>query len=279
MTCPARGTLPVMFSDYLERWMLTPDGAPIVTPTSKLLPVRRDAIPAMLKVAVHAEERRGGLLMTRWNGEGVARVLAHEGDAILMERAQGGTSLAELSRHGRDDDASRIICATVARLHAPRSSLPQDLVEDLVPLTRWFEALDPAANAHGGILRLCATTASGLLATQQDVLVLHGDIHHGNILDFGPRGWLAIDPKGLTGERAFDYANIFCNPDLETATSPGRLARRAEVVAEAAALDRGRLLQWIVAWAGLSAAFSIEDGASPKGGLAVAELAAAELSS
>ena len=95
-------------------------------------------------------------------------------------------------------------------------------------------------------------------------MVLHGDIHHGNILDFGPRGWLAIDPKGLTGERAFDYANIFCNPDLETATSPGRLARRAEVVAEAAALNRGRLLQWIVAWAGLSAAFSIEDGASPK---------------
>jgi len=53
-----------------------------------------------------------------------------------------------------------------------------------------------------------------LLADQHDVGVLHGDIHHGNILDFGPRGWLTIDPKGLIGERDFDYANLFCNPDL-----------------------------------------------------------------
>jgi streptomycin 6-kinase len=50
-----------------------------------------------------------------------------------------------------------------------------------------------------------------------------------------------------------------------------------EIVATAAALDRSRLLQWIVAWAGLSAAFAIEDATSPIGALAVAELVAAEL--
>ncbi len=230
----------------------------------------------MLKVAAHPEERRGNRLMARWNGQGAARVLAHDGDAILMERAEAGTSLPDLARGDGDEQASRIICASVARLHAWSSSPPQDLVKDLIPLARWFEPLEPAAEAHGGILRLSAATASELLATPRDVVVLHGDIHHGNILDFGPRGWLAIDPKGLIGERAFDYANLFCNPDLATATS--RLARRVEVVAQAAALDRGRLLRWIVAWAGLSAAFLLEDGMSPAGALAVAELATAELS-
>jgi streptomycin 6-kinase len=73
-----------------------------------------------------------------------------------------------------------------------------------------------------------------LLATQRDVVALHGDMHHENVLRFGSRGWLAIDPKGLTGERGFDYANIFCNPDGATATMPGRLARQTRVVAEAA---------------------------------------------
>jgi streptomycin 6-kinase len=266
-----------MFSEYLERWKLTPDGDPIVTPTSRLLPVRRSGSPAMLKVAVHPEERRGNRLMTRWDGNGAARVLTHAGDAILMERAAQGISLADLARGGRDDEASRIICATVVRLHAHESP-PQELVKDLVPLTRWFEALKPAADRHGGILRHCATTASELLATPQAVMVLHGDIHHGNVLDFGPRGWLVIDPKGLIGERAFDYANLFCNPDAETATSPGRLARQVDVVATAAALDRSRLLRWILAYAGLSAAFAIEDGASPTAALTVAELAAVELS-
>jgi streptomycin 6-kinase len=229
----------------------------------------------MLKVAVHPEEKRGNLLMAWWNGRGAARVLEHAGDAVLIERAEETISLADLSRQGRDDEVSRIICATVGRLHAPGSLPPWHLLDELIPLTRWFEALAPAADAHGGILRRAAVAASGLLATPRDVMVLHGDIHHRNILDFGPRGWLAIDPKGLHGERGFDYANLFCNPDQETATA--RLAPRVEVVAEAAALDRERLLQWILAWAGLAAAFQIEDGISPKGALAIAELAAAEL--
>ena len=108
---------------------------------------------------------------------------------------------------------------------------------------------------------------------------LHGDIHHGNILDFGPRGWLAIDPKGLIGERGFDYANLFCNPEAEIAIAPGRLARQVDVVAEAAGLDRRRLLKWIMAYAGLSAAWFLEDGEweAATTPLAVAELAAAEL--
>jgi streptomycin 6-kinase len=132
---------------------------------------------------------------------------------------------------------------------------------------------------HGGILADCAATARELLASEREVAVLHGDIHHGNILDFGPRGWLAIDPKGLIGERGFDYANLFCNPDAAVALAPGRLAREVDVVAEAAGLERQRLLQWIMAYAGLSVAWFLEDGEweQAKTPLAVAELAASEL--
>lgn len=106
---------------------------------------------------------------------------------------------------------------------------------------------------------------------------MHGDIHHDNVLDAGPRGWLAIDPKRLVGERGFDYVNIFCNPDRETAISPQRLSRQVSVVAEAAGLDRVRLLKWIVAWASLSAVWILEDGEQPDLDLAVARLALTEL--
>ena len=114
-----------------------------------------------------------------------------------------------------------------------------------------------------------------MLATTRDV-VLHGDLHHDNVLDFGERGWLAIDPTYL-GERGFDFANIFTNPDLAdparpVATGPDRFARRLEVVAEAAELDRPRLLRWILAWTGLSAAWFWETmtrgGDRPAGGQA-----------
>lgn len=267
-----------MIGSYLRRWNLIPDGEPIVTWGGRLLPVRRDGEPAMLKLALHEEERSGGALMEWWDGYGAARVLAREGEAILLERAQGTRSLAEMSRNGEDDEACRILCAVAARLHAPRARpLPE-----LVPLARWFRALEPAAAAHGGILARCLETARALLAEPREVVVLHGDLHHDNVLDFGARGWLAIDPKGLVGERGFDFANLFTNPDLAdparpVATDPARFARRLEIVTEAAGLDRTRLLRWILAWTGLSAAWFLEDGTAPAIDLRVAELSAAEL--
>jgi streptomycin 6-kinase len=263
-----------MFDAYLARWRLVPDGEPITTHSSRLLPVRHDGAPAMLKVALEAEERWGSALMVWWQGEGAARVLEHdENGVLLMERATGTSSLAEMARSGRDDEASRILCAVAARLHATRERPPPALI----PLSRWFEPLEPAAAKHGGLLTHAAATARDLLDNPQDITVLHGDVHHGNVLDFGPRGWLAIDPKRLVGERGFDFVNILRNPEGPIATAPGRLARQATVIAEAARLDRARLLKWMLAFVGLSAAWILDDGDKPELDLAIAEIAAAEL--
>jgi streptomycin 6-kinase len=262
-----------LFAPWLERWDLIPDGEVIVTPGSRLLPVRRHGAPAMLKIALEAEERRGPALMIWWAGDGAAPVWAQEGDALLLERATGRGSLTATVHEGRDDEATRIICAVAARLHAPRGAPPPTLL----PLTQWFKALEPIAAREGGLLARAAATARELLSAPQEVGVLHGDLHHANILDFESRGWLAIDPKRLQGERGFDFANILFNPDLEAAMAPGRLARQASVAAEAAGLDRKRLLQWVLAFAGLSAAWFIEDGETPSFDLAIAEIAAAEL--
>ena len=119
--------------------------------------------------------------------------------------------------------------------------------------------------------------ARQLLDSPQDMVVLHGDLHHGNVLNFGERGWLAIDPKHITGERGFDFANIFCNPDQDVALKPGRLMHQVAVVAESAELEPHRLLQWILAYAGLSAAWSLEDGDSAELALAVADIASSAL--
>jgi streptomycin 6-kinase len=267
-----------MIDIYLSQWDLNPDGNPIVTNTSRLLPVRHRGKPAMLKLTTHEEERLGGVLMEWWDGDGAARVLARDDNALLLERARGTASLADMARTGRDDEACRVLCAVAARLHAPRAKpLPE-----LVPLAHWFREVEPAAAAHGGILVRCTAAAGSLLAEPREVGVLHGDLHHGNVLDFGPRGWLAIDPKGLVGERGFDFANIFTNPDLDDpthpiATQPDRFARRLQVVTEAASLERERLLRWILAWTGLSAAWFLGDGDSAAIDLRVGELAAAEL--
>lgn len=121
-----------------------------------------------------------------------------------------------------------------------------------------------------------------MLSTQQDIVTLHGDLHHGNVLDFGASGWLAIDPKGLKGERGFDYANIFTNPDLgnpvpRIAVVPEMFKKRLKIVTETAGLDRKRLLMWIIAWCGLSAAWSLESNDTVSVATKIAELAISEL--
>lgn len=254
---------PGALSPWLERWGLTADGAAFETHSSRLLPVRRDGAALMLKLSDTPEGRRGAELMRWWAGEGAAAVIAAEGPALLIERAEGPRDLATMAREGQDEAAFGILCATARRLHArPVGDTPP-----LMPLDRWFDELFAFADANGGIWADCAETARKLVADPQDVVPLHGDLHHGNVLDFGARGWLAIDPHALIGERGFDYANMFSNPDLDDPTPPVAVrpevfARRVEICITAARLDRRRLLQWIMAHSGLSAAWFAQD-ASP----------------
>jgi len=114
----------------------------------------------MLKLSCEEEERHGGVLMEWWDGEGAARVLARDETALLLERAVGLDSLADMARAWRDDEACRILCATAARLHAPRAKpLPE-----MIPLAQWFRELEPAAAKHcevgrgGAIARYGRTT-------------------------------------------------------------------------------------------------------------------------
>ena len=248
-----------MFGQYLQYWLLTKDGEPIVTQFSALLPVRFDGAAAMLKLLMHDEERTGSELLAWWDGQGAVQVLDWWKDGLLLERATGTRSLATMAREGNDELATRILCETAALLHAPRSTAPP---ASLIPLQFWFAPLQPGAERLGGILTTSATFADRLIGAQQDIAILHGDLHHDNVLDGEHRGWLAIDPKGLIGERTFDFVNILRNPQNFFGDDPVRLSRQVDVIAQVAGLDRRRLLEWTVAFCGLSAVWML-DSANP----------------
>jgi streptomycin 6-kinase len=50
-----------------------------------------------------------------------------------------------------------------------------------------------------------------LFAQSTTSVLLHGDLHHDNILHDG-NAWVAIDPKGLIGDPAYEIAPLLCNP-------------------------------------------------------------------
>lgn len=265
--------------EYLDAWGLVPEGPPFTSYTrSLLLPVRLAAgAPAMLKVPNSQEERTGSRIMVWWAGEGAATVFAWDEatGAVVLERAEGKRSLLRMVEDGDDEGATRILANAAAKLHEGRTAAPPP---GLMTLERWFRDLWPAAERLGGVFRASAAAARELLAAPRDEVVLHGDLHHENVLDFGlERGWLAIDPKGLYGERGFDHVHHLFDRDEVVPPPQALVERQLAVSAAAAGLDLVRQRRWALAWAGLSAAWCIEDGIEPASAIAVGEMMARRL--
>ncbi len=261
-----------------EAWGLIPDGASFATASSRLHSVRWKGIPAMLKIVTHPDERNGAAALAWFAGQGAVEVLAMDGDALLMARGEGPDDLVDRVGRGEDDAATRIICSVVEQLHAPRAAPPPD---GLMPLDRRFRSLFRTADALGADAHYveAARTARRLLAEPLNSVVLHGDIHHQNILRDPRGGWAAIDPKGLIGEATYDYANTLENPiaHKDVVLSPGRLRRQAEVIAETAGIPLRRLLEYTFAFAALSECWGVEDDVATGYAIAVSKIARAEL--
>lgn len=242
---------------YIKKWNLSREGASFRTNSSLLQPCVYDGLKAMLKIPFIEEELRASKLLQWWYGKAAAKVLKVDSKAILLERIENenNVSLINLVKQGQDNEATRIICQTANKLHSSQGKeLPP-----LISLMDWFAPLLNEVNFSDEILKESALVASRLLSNQTELCVLHGDLHHENILYSDVNGWLAIDPKALCGDRAFDFANILCNPYKEVALDKGRLVRQIEVIGQETNIDFHRMLDWVIAWVGLSAIWMEED--------------------
>jgi streptomycin 6-kinase len=261
---------------YLSRWQLSEPKPLARTFTSDLYTVLAADRPAVLKILseIGVEDERVGADALQWyNGQGAVQLLNHDSGAMLLEFVSGD-SLTQMVKEGHDDQATRIIVDVLNRLHFANSSEPPT---SLIPLSRRFQSLleGGAASQLDPIIQRGATVARSLLDDQRPSHVLHGDIHHDNIRHHSQRGWLAIDPKGLMGDRTYDAANALCNPESlpELVESPERLLRQAEIMATGLGIEQPRILAYTFAHACLSACWSVEDGQDPSHAILMARVA------
>jgi streptomycin 6-kinase len=106
-----------------------------------------------------------------------------------------------------------------------------------------------------------------LLASAGPPTLLHGDLHHDNILAAGAGRWLAIDPKGLVGEAPYETGALLLNPRGPQAPRPIYewpdldlvLETRLRILAEELGFEPERMRRWAFAQAVLSAWWSLED--------------------
>ncbi len=180
--------------------------------------------------------------------------------AMLLERIEPGTSLVTL-----DDEAATSAAASVMR----RLWRPVPAGHRFPTVADWAAGFSRLRTRFDGgtgplparLVEKAERLFGELLVSSATPVLLHGDRHHGNVLAARREPWLAIDPKGIIGEPAFDTAALLHNPaNLLAAPHPSRiLARRVDQLAEQLGFDRTRIRGWGLAQAVLAAYWSLED--------------------
>lgn len=252
---------------FPDRWKVSDPILIAETFSSRIWKVRlangKPAVVKDLKPFDDVEDELRGAHFLSWrNGEGAVRMLGFDANRMLLEYAGERHLVDDLNARG-DRAATEIAAEVMARLFAP-SGLP--IPGDLQPLRERFASLFNRAKADraGGKESLyveAASIAERLLSDPHEVRPLHGDLHHENIMH-GPRGWLAIDPKGVLGDPGFDAANMFYNPldrdDL--CLDPERIAAMAGTFGRTLGQDIRAILDHAIAYGCLSASWHGEDG-------------------
>jgi streptomycin 6-kinase len=259
--------LPALVTEIERRWALsTGSPYPGVLANWVAPATLADDTPAILKLSFPGDKefRTESEALRLFDGRGACRLLRLDRDrgAMLLERCEPGAPLTSVE----DDERATAIAATVLRrLWRPP---PQEhcfpLVSDWV---RGFERLRRRYDGGTGpmpaaMVEMAEALFADLIPTQAEPVLLHGDFHHENVLSARREGWLAIDPKGVVGEPAYDAATMLREPPgLAHDPHAGRiLERRLEQLSEEVGLERDRLLRWALAQAVLAAYWSLEDG-------------------
>jgi len=222
----------------------------------------RDGRRVVLKLTKgEGDEARSGEVLRAFGREGAVRVYEAEVGAVLLERLEPGEELVSLVRRGDDDQATRILGDVIARLaghEAPHGTVT--VAEYGRAFDRYVRTDDQQIPVD--LVREAHDLYRDLAATQHTTMLLHGDLQHYNVLNDNERGWLAIDPKGVVGELAYEVGALMRNPmELpELYTKRATIERRLEILTSLLPLDRSRALRWCFAQAVLSAIWGVEDG-------------------
>ena len=233
------------------------------TPSSHLVFGTRGDRGVVLKVIREmGDEWHSGDVLHAFGGRGTVRVYEHTEGAILQERLQPAVALAETALNGRDEHATGIIADVIRRM-----SDSLEVPAACVTVLDWgkeFQHYRESGDRQiaGELVSRGQRLYFELAMSQRHVRLLHGDLHHYNVLFDSDRGWIAIDPKGVVGELEYEVGAVLRNPseNPDLFASPATIEARIARFEADLQLNSERALAWGFAQAVLSTIWMVEDG-------------------
>jgi len=250
---------PKIFKDqaenYIRKWNLSPSDDPFSTHSSFLWPVLFDDQKAMLKIVREDDDEvHGAQILKFFDGHGSIRLIKDEGTVQLLERIdqpKNHMNLEQMVLAGQDDVATNIICDVIDKIHNHISgktiATSHNFFSDRIEETERYISEGRVLADDIPMFKESITLSRLLLEkTESTHMLLHGDLHHFNVLNCPNRGWLSIDPKGIWGPRVYEYVIMLCNPTLQLniVASTDRMNRQADIIAKKSNIDRDLIIQF-----------------------------------
>jgi len=218
----------------------------------------QESQPIILKLGPDIDGfKREVAALKAFSGFRVVKVLAESDGMLLLERAVSGVSLKSYFPE-QDNDAIHITCDCLKRLH--QAPIPH--IHAFPQIKDWLMVLDEDLNIPVQYLNKARQVRDDLLVTSSEPVLLHGDLHHDNMLQQSNR-WVVIDPKGVIGEPAYEVAAFIRNPIPELLllnNAASIISNRIVRFAELLELPERRILDWCFVQAVLAWAWALEDG-------------------
>lgn len=166
-----------------------------------------DNVPIILKYGMDkASLKKESTCIKAFSDHGGVRHFIEDDNLIIMEKAMPGSTLKYCFPND-DDQAIKIMCDLIHKLHT--ASIPKE--NSFYYLKDLFQVFDEPNTLSSEILSKSQGLREKLLSNNHQQVLLHGDLHHDNILKNG-NDYVAIDPKGFIGEPLFDVAAFIINP-------------------------------------------------------------------
>jgi len=257
--------LPQLVSHWRKRWGLELS-APFENLSYNLAIPGRNATGALivLKAGVPCRElETEAAALNLFQGAGAVRLLDQDviAGVLLLERIIPGVPLHERQAEAEATRTAAALMRQLWRTPPAEHSFPS--------LAVWFRAFERRQVGGGsepftsGLVVKARRIFGELDASTEKRVILHGDLHHDNILFSAERGWVAIDPKGIVGDRGYEVGSFMLN-QLPTGASDSAttaiLAQRLSIFSEELQISRERLGLWAFCHAVLSALWEMEEG-------------------
>ncbi|WP_261305617.1 aminoglycoside phosphotransferase family protein [Paenibacillus andongensis] len=225
---------------------------------------RKDGTEVVVKLVIPGDEFVSEVdALKLFNGNGIVKIIDVDiaKGILILERLIPGQTLASLEN---EEEAAHIASQVMRKLwmpvHSNSSSIPTTLhmEEKLINIyKRNTEGLGPITKE---ILQEAVDTYRTMNAMPDMPFLLHGDLHQYNILMAAREPWLAIDPKGLIGDREYDVIQYLLNK-LPNGDSTQVIEKRIDIFVKELNLDKKRLISWGFAHSVLATCWTVqEDG-------------------